>query len=74
MAATAATLTAARRALTVAKDVLNLSALIGARSGMAGDALTTKEREGMSGCVSKSRACGKKCYLPKAGEASLPFP
>jgi hypothetical protein len=42
----AATLTNARDALTkrrpVTKDVLNLSALTGARSGTSGDALTMK--------------------------------
>jgi hypothetical protein len=74
----AAALATARGALSecrpVANDVLNLSALTGARSGTAGDALTMKGRERMSGCVSKTRACMKKYYLPQAGEAPFPFP
>jgi hypothetical protein len=47
----------------VASDVLSLSALVGARAGTAGNALTTKERQGMSGYISKSEACGKGRYL-----------
>jgi hypothetical protein len=54
----------------VSNNVLNLSTLTGAMSGTAGDALTTKEMEGMSSRVSKLRACRKKCYLPQAGGAS----
>jgi hypothetical protein len=58
----------------VVSDVLNLSALVGARVGTVGDALTTQERQGMSGYISKSEACGKGRYLLQAGEAPLPFP
>jgi hypothetical protein len=54
---TAATLAAASGAPSerrlVANDVLHLSALTGARSRIAGDALTMKGRERMSDCVSK---------------------
>jgi hypothetical protein len=48
----------------IVRDVLSFSALTGARSGTAGDALTMKQREEISGFVSKSRACGKECYSP----------
>jgi hypothetical protein len=74
----AATLAAARGALSerrpIANDVLNLSALTGARSRTAGDDLTMKGRQRMSCYFAKPRACRKKCYLPQAGEAPLPFP
>jgi hypothetical protein len=74
----AATLTVAHGALferhPVGRDILSFSALTGARSGMAGDALTTKQREEISGSVSKPRVCGKKCYSPQTGEALLPLP
>jgi hypothetical protein len=61
-----ATLVAAHGTLSVCcpvgTDVLSFSALTGARLGTAGNALTTKQREEISGCVSKLRACRKECY------------
>jgi hypothetical protein len=49
----ATTLVVARGTLSeqrpIANDVLSLSTLTGAREGTTGDALTTKERQGMSG-------------------------
>jgi hypothetical protein len=73
-----ATLAAAHGALfehcPVDKDVLSFSALTGVRSGTTIDALTTKQREEISGCVSKLRACGKECYSPQTREAPLAVP
>jgi hypothetical protein len=57
----------------VARDVFNLSALMGARPGTAGDTLTTKEREGEWSFLETKGGRGG-CYLPQTGEASLPLP
>jgi hypothetical protein len=57
-------------------EVLNLSALIGAKAGMVNDSLSTKERGRISDCPSppKSKARGEKRYSPQIGESPLPLP
>jgi hypothetical protein len=57
----------------IVRDVLSFSALTGARSGTASDALTMKQREEISGFVSKSRACRKECYSPKTKKPHFLF-